>query len=159
MTEIAARFESKVERVPFMPCWIWTGAANERGYGVIGVGGRKAGNERAHRLAYRLYKGEIPEGKYILHKCGNTFCVNPSHLEAGDQKENAADTKRMGRVRVPDNNGENAKWAKLNEDQVREIQSAKGGDKGTGAALARKFGVHKSTIYQIWGGNNWKKLS
>jgi hypothetical protein len=157
VTEIAARFESKVERIPFMPCWIWTGAANEHGYGVIGRGRRGEGNEKAHRLAYRLYKGEIPYGKIVLHKCGNPFCVNPSHLEAGTYKENSADMLRMGRHFIPDNSGENAKWAKLNEEQAREIQAAKGGKKGTGTALARKFGVHKSTIYQIWAGANWKK--
>ncbi len=158
MTEIAKRFESKVERIPFMECWVWTGATHERGYGVIGRGARGEGNERAHRLSYRLYKGEIPEGKVILHKCGNTFCVNPNHLEAGTQKENAADTKAMGRLKLPNNSGENAKWAKLTLEQVKEVIAVKGGKRGIGAELAKRFGVSKSTIYQIWSGNNWQKL-
>jgi hypothetical protein len=158
VTEIADRFEAKVERIPFMGCWIWTGATHERGYGVIGRGSRGQGNERAHRLAYRLYKGDIPDGKIILHKCGNTYCVNPHHLEAGTQKENVADTMAMGRLKLPDNSGEKAKWAKINAEQAREIFSAKGLRKGIGTELAKKFGVSKSTIYQIWSGNNWKKL-
>ena len=158
MTEIAQRFEAKVERIPFMGCWIWTGATHERGYGVIGRGSREQGNERAHRLAYRLYKGDIPSGKIILHKCGNPTCVNPYHLEAGTAKENSQDTKDMGRMKLPDNSGDKAKWAKLKAEQVKEILEAKGSKKGTGTALARKFGVSKSAIYQIWSGNNWKKL-
>ena len=158
MKDIAKRFEDKVERIPFMGCWVWTGATHERGYGVIGRGARGEGNERAHRLSYRLYKGEIPEGKIILHKCGNPNCVNPWHLEAGTHKENSADMVSMGRRYKPDNSGENAKWHKLNADQVKEIQAAKGGEKGTGTVLARKFNVSKSAIYEIWSGNNWKKL-
>jgi hypothetical protein len=154
---LADRFEAKVERIPFMDCWVWMGATHERGYGVIGLGVRGSGNERAHRTAYRLYRGEIPEGKIILHKCGNTNCVNPSHLEAGTHKENSADTIKMGRHYQPDNRGTKATWAKLNEEKVKEIKEAKGGKKGTGTALARKFNVSKSAIYQIWSGDNWKK--
>jgi hypothetical protein len=158
MMTLAERFEAKVERIPFMGCWVWMGATHERGYGVIGRGVRGSGNERAHRLAYKLYKGEIPEGKSILHKCGNTNCVNPWHLEPGTAKENSADTVRMGRLKLPDNSCENAKWAKLKAEQVLEIRANKGGKKGTGTMLARKFGVSKSTVYQIWAGANWQKL-
>lgn len=154
---LAERFEAKVERIPFMGCWAWMGATHNRGYGVIGRGGRGLGNERAHRTAYRLYRGEIPEDKIILHKCGNANCVNPWHLEAGTYKENAQDTVRMGRQFQPDNSGENAKWAKLNEIQVKEIMLAKGGKRGVGTSLARKFNVSKSAIYQIWSGKNWNK--
>ena len=154
---LAERFEAKVERIPFMGCWAWMGATHNRGYGVIGRGGRGQGNERAHRTAYRLYRGEIPEDKIILHKCGNANCVNPWHLEAGTYKENAQDTVRMGRQFQPDNSGENAKWAKLNEIQVKEIMLAKGGKRGVGTSLARKFNVSKSAIYQIWSGKNWNK--
>lgn len=154
---LESRFEAKIERIPFMECWVWTGATHERGYGIIGVGARSQGVERAHRISYKLYKGAIPSGKMILHKCGNTFCVNPYHLEVGTAKENAQDTKRMGRLKFPDNSGEKAKWAKLNLKQVKEIVASKGGRKGTGTTLAKKFGVSKSAIYQIWSGNNWKK--
>ena len=158
MRPIAERFESKVERIPFMGCWLWMGAVNERGYGVIGRGARGEGMEKAHRLSYRLHKGEIPDGNVIMHKCGNPTCVNPGHLVAGTQKENAQDTVRMGRLKLPDNSCENAKWAKLNAEAVREIRSQKGGKKGTGTALARKYGVSKSAIYQVWAGANWQKL-
>ena len=47
---------------------------------------------------------------------------------------------------------------KLNEEQVKEIKQAIGGKKGTGTALARKFNVSKSAIYQIWAGANWQTL-
>jgi len=151
------RFEAKVERIPFYGCWAWMGALNHRGYGIIGKGARGQGNERAHRTAYRLYRGEIPEDKIILHKCGNPTCVNPWHLEAGTQKENAADMVRMGRQFQPNNSGENAKWAKLNADQAKEIMAAKGGKRGIGLALAKKFGVSKSAIYNIWAGTSWNK--
>jgi len=152
------RFESKVERIPFMGCWIWTGALNERGYGVIGRGARGTGNDKAHRVAYRIYRGEIPEGKIMLHKCGNPICVNPWHLEPGTHKENSQDMVRMGRHYQPNNRGTNATWAKLDEEKVKEIRAAKGGKKGTGTAIARKFNVSKSAIYQIWAGANWQSL-
>ena len=156
MKSLAERFEAKVERIPFMGCWVWFGATHERGYGIIGLGSRELGNERAHRTAYRLYRGEIPEGKVILHKCGNANCVNPYHLEVGTQKENAQDTVRMGRNYQPNNRGINAAWAKLDEEKVKEIRAAKGGKKGIGTALARKFNVSKSAIYEIWAGRNWQ---
>ena len=158
MKHIFDRFEAKVERVPFMGCWIWMGALNEHGYGVIGRGRRGCGNDKAHRVAYRAYRGEIPEGKIMLHKCGNPICVNPWHLEPGTYKENSADMVRMGRHYQPDNSGENAKWSKLTVDAVKDIKSQKGGKKGTGTALARKYGVSKSAVYQIWVGENWQKF-
>jgi hypothetical protein len=154
---LADRFEAKVERIPFMGCWVWTGATHERGYGIIGLGGRSRGNERAHRTAYRLYRGDIPEGKVMLHKCGNTNCVNPWHLEVGTQKENAQDKMRMGRHYQPNNNGSNAKWAKLDNEKVSEILAAKGGVRGIGASLAKKFNVSPSTIYAVWLGVTWQK--
>ena len=155
---LADRFEAKVERIPFMGCWVWMGAANKHGYGLIGRGRRGDGNEKAHRAAYRLYRGDIPEKKIMLHKCGNPNCVNPWHLEPGTHKENSADMIRMGRHFQPDNSCENAKWRKLNSEAVLDIRAHKGGKKGTGTVLAQKYGVSKSAIYRIWEGKNWAKL-
>lgn len=43
---------------------------------------------RAHRVAYILTKGDIPDGLLILHSCGNRRCCNPAHLRQGTQSEN-----------------------------------------------------------------------
>ncbi len=61
-------------------CWIWSGVRLPSGYGVIsrGVGRRMY----AHRAMYEYFKGPIPSGHEIDHRCRNKSCVNPEHLEA-----------------------------------------------------------------------------
>ena len=60
-------------------CWEWTGKVATTGYGRIKIDGREHG---AHRVAYRLAFGEIPEGLQVHHRCENRRCVRPEHLEA-----------------------------------------------------------------------------
>ncbi len=74
-------------------CWRWLGA-HSRGYGQYRVAGRYA---RAHRVAWVLVNGPIPAGLVIDHKCGNTMCVNPAHLEPCTASENS---KRAARSRT-----------------------------------------------------------
>lgn len=66
-------------------CWLWTAGKNNRGYGSIRVAGKPCG---AHRFAYELLVGPIPEGLYIDHICHNRACVNPAHLRSVTQKQN-----------------------------------------------------------------------
>jgi len=71
----------------FMPepntgCWLWIGARNWRGYGQIGAGNGSGRTLMAHRAAYVLARGPIPEGMDIDHLCRVRACVNPAHLEA-----------------------------------------------------------------------------
>ena len=62
-------------------CWLWTGSINNKGYGRLsGV--------YAHRAAYELLVGPIPEGKELDHLCRVTHCVNPEHLEPVTHREN-----------------------------------------------------------------------
>ena len=67
-------------------CWVWTGAVSTGGYGRIGIDGNRLA--QAHRVAYQLYVGPIPEGLHVDHLCRNRLCVNSDHLEAVTQAEN-----------------------------------------------------------------------
>jgi len=71
------RFWVKVDRSGPDGCWVWT-AARVTGYGRFRLAGKQVG---AHRLAYELLVGPIPDGLTIDHLCRNRACVNPSHLE------------------------------------------------------------------------------
>lgn len=81
----AARLLAKIARNPATGCWDWRGARQPTGYGTLWNGHRP---EQAHRIAYRLYRGEIPAGCEIDHICRNRGCVNPEHLRAVPHREN-----------------------------------------------------------------------
>lgn len=66
-------------------CWLWLGAVNNDGYGDVRRNGRV---EKAHRVAYELTRGAVPDGLELDHLCKTTRCVNPSHLEAVTHREN-----------------------------------------------------------------------
>jgi hypothetical protein len=59
-------------------CWIWQGAIDPNGYGRFHFDGRMLG---AHRVAYTLLVGEVPDGMDLDHLCRTRDCVRPSHLE------------------------------------------------------------------------------
>lgn len=83
---IQGRFWPKVAAVGNVcECWEWTAAKLKSGYGVLGVGGRTA---CAHRIAYEISIGPIPDGLEIDHLCSNRSCVNPWHLEPVTHQEN-----------------------------------------------------------------------
>jgi len=65
--------------VPFSGCWVWTGSLQGGGYARIMTDGRM---QPAHRVAYELKHGPIPDGLEMDHLCRVRCCVNPDHLEA-----------------------------------------------------------------------------
>lgn len=80
------RFWSKVAKGDAHDCWLWTAATDGSGrYGAIYRDGRL---QRAHRVAYELLRGPIPDELVVDHLCRVTLCVNPSHLDLVDQRTN-----------------------------------------------------------------------
>lgn len=66
-------------------CWNWTGAISNSRYGSIFYEGRM---QKAHRVMWRVLRGEIADGMDLDHLCRNTKCVNPAHLEPVTRSEN-----------------------------------------------------------------------
>lgn len=125
-------------------CWIWTGARATFGYG-------RYKEEAAHRVAFRLTHGPIPEGAYILHSCDNPPCVNPAHLRVGNAADNMADRSERGRAPVGE---ENYAWRRstLTVDDVRAIRA----DSRTTRTLAPLYGVSSQTISDIRRRRSWR---
>lgn len=79
------RFWAKVVPEPNSGCYLWTAAVMGKGYGYFHWDGR---NQGAHRVAYSILVGPIPEGFEVDHHCQTPLCVNPTHLEVVTSREN-----------------------------------------------------------------------
>lgn len=91
------RFRSYVAPEPNSGCFLWLGGVS-KGYGMTRFRGR---HEAAHRVAWRVFIGDIPAGLFVLHRCDNPLCVNPQHLFLGTHTENVRDMIAKGRDRGP----------------------------------------------------------
>lgn len=94
--DLKYRMEKYTIPDPNSGCLLWTGFANKRGYGSMTIDKKPM---RAHRVAFELAYGPIPEGMIVQHKCDVPSCCNPAHLELGTGLTNAQDKARKGRVR------------------------------------------------------------
>lgn len=147
MTPIeVAQFWGRVKTGPISDCWPWLGPNNGKGYG------RYTRKVMAHRVAYQIVCGPIPEGKIILHACDNPPCCNPLHLRAGTTVENSQDAIDRDRIAHSATHGR----TKLTPDQVHYIRFNP--DRKTGKALAAQFELAESTVSYIRSGRSWSRL-
>lgn len=111
---VAARFWSKVEFGH--QCWNWAGGKSG-GYGYFRLVPSR-NMVPAHRVAYELVVGPIPEGLTIDHLCRNRACVNPAHMEPVTLRENlmrgdtlaAANTRKTHCLRGHEFDAENTQF-------------------------------------------------
>jgi hypothetical protein len=93
---IRERFAARVEKAGPDECWLWKLKPGHAGYGVLSMG--KGNNPMlAHRVAWELAHGPIPEGLRVRQRCGNRLCCNPAHLFLA---LNATDTPELSEKAV-----------------------------------------------------------
>jgi hypothetical protein len=134
-------------------CWEWTGGGTESGYGRTTRDGK---GYTLPRLVYERYVGPIPEGLWVLHRCDNPRCVNPTHLFLGTHKDNMADMVAKGR-HCPVS-GERNKSARLTEAQVREMRLRRQAGEQV-KVLAGEYGVSGMTVSKITRGLKWRHVT
>lgn len=138
-------------------CWLWTGALAAFGYGTVNSKGRRS--IRAHRLSWEIYRGEIPAGLCVLHKCDVPACVNPDHLFLGTKSDNMRDCAvkgRLGQQLDPAKfKAANRRRSPFTEDVIRLIRSSP----ESHTALGKHYGVTKGAIWRIRKGLNWKDVA
>lgn len=146
-------FWGRVKCGPATECWEWQGALTSSGYGNLTWHGLHV---QAHRVAYYLARGQIAlltgfrlEGKarqyrrFVLHKCDNRRCCNPSHLFLGSMRANQLDAYQKGRKVQPQSEHANAK---LTPEQVREIRATYDAGSVRQVDLAKQYGVSQRAI-------------
>ena len=151
--EYKERFLKKIHFSGPNSCWYWTAAKDRDGYGQFRLNGRM---EQAHRVAYQLWVGPIPEGLVVRHKCDNPICVHPTHLELGTQADNVRDRDERGR-RAATHGVENGN-SKLTDDDVQDIRAryAEGGV--SLRALAKEYGVNFTHVSRIVNRKIWTHI-
>jgi hypothetical protein len=126
-------------------CWLWAAALQTKGYGQFTLQGSEM---LAHRAAWILNYGAIPDGLFVCHRCDVRRCVNPAHLFLGTNRDNLRDSASKGRgahMNRTDTNGP----LKLSEVDRAEIICLRG--KLPMSVIARRFDTSRSSVARLHG--------
>jgi hypothetical protein len=137
-------FEEKYTPEPNTGCWIWLQRMDKMGYGVAFFGPNRGG-QLAHRVAYELLVGPIPEGKYLCHKCDTPLCINPQHMFIGDDSSNLRDCVRKERCGT----------AKITNAKAVEIRQLKRTGEYTNKQLGEMFGIGVTAVRSVVNRRSW----
>lgn len=130
-------------------CWLWTRSKDGNGYGKVWYEGKLW---NAHRLAWVLTNGPIPEGRwFVCHRCDTPACCRPEHLFLGTDQDNVRDMweKRRRDPSSASSPGSRNGNAVLTEGQVAAIRVCFATGRVRQKELAYIFGVKESTIRVI----------
>jgi hypothetical protein len=133
-------------------CFNWTGNRNPDGYATTRMGVGQI-TKRASRLAYRVFRREIPEGMCVCHRCDNRACINPAHLYLGTNKQNSEDMAAKNRSC----HGVAVNTAKMTPEKVLDLVARYNGGEKIGS-LCDRFGISVPTLYRILNRQSWKRV-
>lgn len=116
---IAERLAAKSERAP-SGCLVWAGPVKPNGYARLVVDGREM---YAHRAAYELAHGAIPDDMTVDHLCRTRSCIEPSHLAAVTRGENTRRaTVKTHCIRGHELTGDTIRWKRRGPYLVRDCR-------------------------------------
>lgn len=144
------RFWSRVTRSG--DCLLWQGSKNGQGYGRVNMAG--ATSILAHRVAWEITRGSIPDGMLVCHSCDNPACCNPDHLFLATHLGNNQDKQAKGRCRngwqtMPDRMRKSYRYApQLTSEQVDQIVRLRRG-RMSQQAIATTVGCCQSTVSKV----------
>ena len=149
---VADRFWQRVAKG--VDCWLWTRGCYPSGYGKIAVGKRAF---RAHRIAWELTRGPIPDGLFVLHACDNPPCVRPDHLFLGDRLDNARDALKKGRLMIP-RLVATAEVVRVIRSEYRRGTAGPGRKAGSLRDLSIRYKISKRAVFEIVHRLSWRHL-
>lgn len=147
----ADRLARNSQRMP-NGCIVWTGAKDKDGYGKFN---KKGWPGRAHRAAYAVTHGPIPQGAMVRHTCDNPPCINPDHLRIGNALDNATDRVQRDRF---DKTNPRYNRVRLSMEAAQEIR-AKYRAGARQRDLAQQYGVGRDQISRVVNNLNWKETA
>ncbi len=150
--KVKDRFWSKVQICGPDDCWNWIGATKDNGYGTFG---HLYENLYAHRFSWELKNGKIPNGMFVLHRCDNPACVNPSHLFLGTHTDNMRDKENKGRANHP--SGELNGKSKITRSDVLEIRRMHSSGV-TQREIGTRFKISGVQAYRIATKKHWRHV-
>ena len=142
-------------------CWEWQGARTDFNHGLLSIlpakqstiPGESRHGIRAHRLAWILFRGEIPKGMLVCHKCDNPSCVRPDHLFLGTQDDNMKDAAKKNRMPKGTHHHNHL----MTEDRVAELRKQRRLGL-TYRELSEMFQIHLQTVAAIVQRRSWRHV-
>jgi len=148
------RFWEKVAVGNTDSCWPWKASVCPKGYGkFVGDNGE---HTKAHRFAFTIAHGPIPEGQCVCHRCDNPPCCNPTHLFAGTTGDNTRDSVRKGRF-VSTKRGETHFRARWTENDVLKMRSLRTSGMSI-SGIAKIMNCSNSRVCEIVHRKTWKHI-
>lgn len=149
VAERIARFWSRVETTASgNGCWVWTGGRYKTGYGMVALGQRdgKQVNGYAHRIAYQLAHGPIPDGMVVMHSCDNQLCVR--HVVLGTQQDNIRDARDKGRLFTGVRQKQTRGRSPLTDSERAQVRALRAAGV-TVAEVARRFNLTAGHVISV----------